>query len=378
MNEAFSVFVVDDDPFVLDALRGILESDYVVETFPSAVACQDRLATQKPGMFLLDVRMPEIDGYTFCREIKDHVALRQIPVTFVSSHDTIEARLKGYDAGGEDFIVKPFVSEEVLRKVQVAHQIATEKSSMRQQLEESELLSSLVMSNMDEYAVLVPFLRDLAGLKTEHEISAGLLDLLRRFRLDGVVQTRISGRTLTVSAQGTDLPLETSIVDHLRSMGRLFEFRNRSVFNYKSLSLMVNNMPLQDPEFCGRLRDHLCIAAECVDARLKASEIEESERCNQAAIREAVTQISASSNRARQTHLRNSTACGELLLSLEMDFSRAFAHIGMSENDESSLSKLLHNFNDRMLKLLDSGEESQRAMEDLGRRLQQLNTGTDH
>ncbi|MFZ4537450.1 response regulator [Propionivibrio sp.] len=120
MSETFKVFVVDDDPFILETIHGILKPDFAAETFSSAEDCLLRLETEKPGMFLLDVRMPGMDGYAFCRQIKDDASLRQIPVTFVSSQDTLDARLQGYDAGGEDFIVKPFQAEEVLRKVQAA------------------------------------------------------------------------------------------------------------------------------------------------------------------------------------------------------------------------------------------------------------------
>ena len=143
MSETFKVFVIDDDPFVLEIIRGILQSTYTVETFASVDACQSRLEIEKPGMFLLDVRMPGIDGYTFCRQIKDDSALSAIPVTFVSSNDTIDARLLGYDAGGEDFIVKPFEPEEVLRKVKVAQQIVESKLQLKMQVDDAELLSSL-------------------------------------------------------------------------------------------------------------------------------------------------------------------------------------------------------------------------------------------
>ena len=374
MSEAFRVFVVDDDPFVLDIIRVILEpeADCVVETFGSAEACLMRLAAQKPDMFLLDVRMPGMEGYAFCRQIKDDGRLRQIPVTFVSSQDTIEARLKGYDAGGEDFIVKPFEAEEVLRKVHVAQQIAQGQRSLVRQLEDSELLSSLVMANMDEYAILVRYLRELISWESEQEVASGTLDMLQRYRVAGVVQTRIAQSIHTLSAQGTDRPLETSVLEHVRNMGRIFEFRSRSVHNFQRLTLMINNMPVHDPEFCGRLRDHLCIAAECADSRLKAIETEESNRRNQAGIREAIERISASTHHARSNYLRDRAACAELLMALDQDFSRIFAHLEMSNSDELTLTELVSTFSQELLKLLDGGEATQQAMEDLGNRLAQL------
>jgi CheY-like chemotaxis protein len=369
MSETFSVYVVDDDPCVLDIIRGILEPDCAVETFESVDACLSRLETSRPDMFLLDVRMPGIDGYAFCRQIKDDAGLCHIPVTFVSCQDTIDARLKGYDSGGEDFIVKPFEAEEMLRKVHVAQQIAQGKRNLQMQAEDAELLSSLVMASMDEYAILVQFMRKLITLNSEQEIAAGMLELIQRYKLDGVVQTRISGRTLTISAQGSNLPLETSVVDHARGMGRIFEFHSRSVHNFDRLTLMINNMPQHDPEFCGRLRDHLCIAVECAESRLKAVETEESSQRSQAGIRDAIERIGASTSNARQAYLRDRAASAELMMLLEQDFSRAFAHMEIYDKDELTLTALVGNFTEKLLNLLDSGEETHQAMEDLGRRL---------
>jgi len=375
MSGSFKVFVVDDDPFVLDIIRGILEPDCTVESFESVEACAPRLETVKPDMFLLDVRMPGIDGYVFCRQIKDDAGLRHIPVTFVSGQDTIDARLKGYDAGGEDFIVKPFEAEEVLRKVQIAKQIAKEQRSLKSQLEDSELLSSLVMANMDEYAILVRFMRELISWETEQEIANGILEMLQRYKLDGVVQTRISGRTLTLSAQGTNLPLEASVLNHLKGMERIFEFRNRSVHNFERLTLMINNMPVSDPDYCGRLRDHLCIAAESAEARLKALETEEANQRSQEGIKAALERVRAMTASLHQAHLRDRATSSELFVRMEQSLANSFVHLGMSEDQERHLGDMINGFMKELMELLDRGEETHQALQDLGARLGQLTPG---
>jgi CheY-like chemotaxis protein len=376
MSGTFNVFVVDDDPFVLDIIRGILEPDCTVETFESVEACAPRLESVKPDMFLLDVRMPGIDGYAFCRQIKDDPGLRHIPVTFVSGQDTIDARLKGYDAGGEDFIVKPFEAEEVLRKVQVARQIATAKRALASQLEDSEMLSSLVMANMDEYAILVRFMRELISWNSEQEIANGVLDMLQRYKLDGVVQTRISGRTLTQSPQGANLPLETSVLNHVRGMERIFEFRNRSVHNFDRLTMMINNMPLEDPEYCGRLRDHLCIAAESGEARLKALETEEAGQRSQTGIQGALERVRTMTAGLHQAHLRDRAASSELFVRLEQGLANSFVHLGMSEDQERHLGDMINSFMKELMDILDRGEETQEALQDLSERLGQLTSGS--
>ena len=372
MDEPFKVFVVDDDAFVLDVIRGILEPGCAVRTFACVEDCQSALAQEAPGMFLLDVRMPGIDGYAFCRLLKDDAALCQIPVTFISGQNTLEARLKGYDAGGEDFIVKPFQAEEVLRKVQVAQQIARSQRSLAQQLEDSELLSSLVMANMDEYAILVRFMRELISWETEQEIAAGILAMLQRYRLDGAVQIRISQRSLTLSAKGTDLPLETAVFNHVRSLERIFEFRNRSVHNFERLTMMISNMPLQDAEYCGRLRDHLCIAAESAEARLKAIETEEAGQRSQAGIKAALERLRSLMTTLHQEHLRDRAFCSELLVRMEHGMASAFVHLGMSEMQELHLAELIQGYMGELVELLDRSEQTHGSLRDLSEQLGRL------
>jgi DNA-binding response OmpR family regulator len=372
MNDPFKVFVVDDDSIILDVMRSFLEPDYAVSTFDSAESCQVRLATEKPDMFLLDVGLPGIDGYAFCRQLKDDPAYARIPVAFVSSHDTINARILGYEAGGIDFVVKPFDPEEVLRKIKVAQSIIKNQQSLEEQAEAAEFLASLVMASMDETGLLLQFMSKLIAWESTQEIAAGLLELLQRYRLDGVVQTRLAHSTETLSAAGANLPLETSIIDHVRGLGRIFEFHKRSVHNFERITIMVNNLPLAEPEYCGRLRDHLSVAAQGVDARLKAIETEEANRRSQAGILLALESISTTIMSLSDAHRRNGVESTALMQELQQTLTNSFFRLGLTEGQEIFLQNMVGNFMKRMVELLDRGEETQSTLQRLNEQLSQL------
>ena len=372
MNNLFKVFVVDDDPIILEVMCSFLEPDCVVMTFDSAEACQAHLAKEKPDMFLLDVGLPGMDGYTFCRQIKDDAAFTRIPVTFVSGHDTIDARVLGYEAGGVDFIIKPFEPEEVLRKVKVAQSIVHSQHSLEEQAEAAEYLASLVMAGMDETGILLQFMSKLIAWDNTQEIAAGLLELLQRYRLDGVVQTRLAQRTETLSAAGANLPLETSVIDHVRGLGRIFEFRKRGVHNFDRITIMINNLPLAEPEYCGRLRDHLAVAAQSVDARLKAIETEEANRRSQAGILLALDSISTTIMSLSEAHQGNATDSAKLMLELQQTLANSFFRLGLTEGQELFLQTMVGDFMKRMAELLDRGEETQLTLQGLNDQLAKL------
>jgi DNA-binding response OmpR family regulator len=372
MSDLFKVFVVDDDPIIRDLMQDIIETNCTMQAFDTAEACLLRLETDKPDMFLLDVSLPGMDGYDLCRKIKDDEAMNRIPVTFVSSHDTVDAKLRGYDAGGQDFVVKPFKAEEVRRKIKVAQQIVENQLTQESQTKDARYLASLVMANMDETGHVLAFMRQLISYETEREVAAGLLDLAQRYGLDSVVQTRIGQRTLTVSAAGTNIPLETSVLNHLRGMDRIFEFRQRSAYNFKRITLMINNMPLHDPDFCGRLRDNLCFAGEAAEARLWALETEEANQRSQTGIRGALERVRAMTTNLHQAHLRDRATSSDLFLRMEQGLANSFIHLGMSEDQERHLGDMIHGFMSELLELLDRGEETHEALQELGERLGQL------
>jgi CheY-like chemotaxis protein len=377
MSHSFSVFVVDDDPLVLEIISAILAPNCRILTFASAEACLEQLGSQQPDFFLLDIKLPGIDGYTLCRKIKDDPALRRIPVTFISSHDTIEDRISGYDAGGEDFIVKPFAPEELLRKLKVAQNMASAQRSLADQLEDAELLSSHAMAGMDEAGILLQFMSQLIAIDDTAEIADGALVLMQRFKLDGVVQTRLPDETRTISAAGKNLPLEVSVIEHVRKLGRIFEFRRRSVHNFERVTLMVNNLPLSDPDYCGRLRDHLSIAAQAIDARLQALQSETARQLAQRRFESALQEVDDAVATLRTAQRSDSTDGARLVRDWQESLLESFCRLGLTDAQEKILQDMVSSFINQMLALLERDNASREALQRISARLAGLRRATE-
>jgi response regulator RpfG family c-di-GMP phosphodiesterase len=103
-----TVLVVDDTPENLALMAGLLRSEYTVKVAPSgARALQIATADRPPDLILLDVMMPEMDGYEVMRRLKADACTRDIPVIFVTALDHAEDEQKGLDLGAVDYITKP-------------------------------------------------------------------------------------------------------------------------------------------------------------------------------------------------------------------------------------------------------------------------------
>lgn len=111
------LLIVDDQPSNLQLLYQIFKADYEVCT---AISGQEALAfcqRRQPDLILLDIMMPEMDGYTVCQRLKSDALTQDIPVIFVTAgNDPLEAA-RGLDVGGVDFITKPFLVRVVQARV---------------------------------------------------------------------------------------------------------------------------------------------------------------------------------------------------------------------------------------------------------------------
>jgi len=112
------VLIVDDTPDNLKILWDVLEPEgYKILAAPNGKTAL-RIATGAlPDIILLDILMPDMNGYEVCRRLKENETTKQIPVIFITVRDDKESVIEGFRAGGVDYIIKPFENEEVLLRV---------------------------------------------------------------------------------------------------------------------------------------------------------------------------------------------------------------------------------------------------------------------
>jgi DNA-binding response OmpR family regulator len=108
----------------------------------------------QPGLILLDIRMPRMDGYTVCRRLKANPQTAAIPVIFLTAATDLGERLEGFAAGGVDFITKPFAAEEVLARVGVHLELAARRrSALADAAETSAAVEAQSVTSLDEVLV---------------------------------------------------------------------------------------------------------------------------------------------------------------------------------------------------------------------------------
>jgi putative two-component system response regulator len=102
------ILLVDDENFYLDVLVELLRGDHqVIVAKNAAQALKRALANPAPDLILLDVLLPDMDGYGICRQLKENPRTAGIPVIFLTVMNEVEDEIKGFHLGAVDYITKP-------------------------------------------------------------------------------------------------------------------------------------------------------------------------------------------------------------------------------------------------------------------------------
>ncbi|WRH65566.1 MAG: diguanylate cyclase [Planktothrix sp. GU0601_MAG3] len=113
-----TILIVDDTPDNLRLLTKILESQgYIVRKSLNGRMALQGVQRHPPHLILLDINMPDMNGYEMCQNLKNSEITAQIPVIFVSALETLEDKVRAFELGGVDYITKPFQEQEVLVRV---------------------------------------------------------------------------------------------------------------------------------------------------------------------------------------------------------------------------------------------------------------------
>jgi len=115
------ILIVDDEPFNVDYLEQELEDlGYETGSAGNGREAVDKVASDPPDLILLDVMMPVMDGFTACRILKGNDETRLIPIVIMTALDGIEDRIRGIEAGADDFLTKPVNPRELIARIQTA------------------------------------------------------------------------------------------------------------------------------------------------------------------------------------------------------------------------------------------------------------------
>lgn len=211
MTERFKILIVDDEPLNVDFLEQELQ-DLGYETV-SAVGGLEALAkaaAEVPDLILLDLMLPDLDGWTVCRVLKEQAATQLIPVVIMTALGAREDRIRGIEAGADDFLTKPVHPQELLARIKTT---LRHKRKVDQSLSElrsiNAHLAKFVPEAVKRIVVANPKAPELA--LREQDVSILFVDISG--------YTRLSEQLSPYSVNGLVERHFSAFLDHIREAG---------------------------------------------------------------------------------------------------------------------------------------------------------------
>lgn len=356
MSDLPKILVIDDDLATRTLILKALSGPYELIAKASGEEALAWLEHQRPEILLVDVFMPGINGLEICRHFKTLDDSADVPVMFISGQENIDDRLQCYEAGGADFVAKPFHVRELKAKVDTLLAISSQTRQVREMASFASNTAMTAMTSMSEMGALLDFLKQFNACTSYLEVIETTLKGIGVFELHGAVQILTPKESLLRSDKGPATPLEASVIEHMRSMERIAGFKTRLSIRYDHVALLINNMPVADEALCGRIRDHLAILIEAADVRVKSIIAMQLAMDRGRAIENAVTQISetlhAIDENQRQTRTQVRTTIEEMTSRIE----KVLLEVALTNTEESYLMRVVRDSAEQVINA--HGEEA--------------------
>jgi two-component system, sensor histidine kinase and response regulator len=256
------ILVVDDTPANLQLLTGMLKKHgYRVRPVPGGKLALQAVQQVKPDLILLDINMPEMNGYEVCEQLKADAAWKEIPVLFISALDETVDKIKAFAVGGVDYVTKPFQFEEVEARVQThlkLRRLQLELARQNRQLQENyeqlkkledlqDSLTHMIIHDMRSPLMGLSGNLEILERNAEQRLNDNDLAILRRAQGSGSVLMGMVNSLLDVSRlEKGQMPLSVTnsdmdilIQNALDSLGSLTT-RVSLIYQKQSLPVMVN------------------------------------------------------------------------------------------------------------------------------------------
>lgn len=345
MSKNIKILVVDDEPMNRVVMTELLGEAFDVECVEDSQSCLealDYLDKWSPDLILMDVKMPGMNGLEICKIIKSRPDTEFIPVIFVSALDSPEERMEGYEAGGDDYIAKPYNDKELLKKIHLSISNSEKLKASQSNFQESMQAAMAAMTSTAEMGDILHFYQNSFSINTYSDVIKSLMSVLTSYGLHSTVSVFVNDDVISESNTGAVRQLEISVIKQLRDRNTsIFNFGSRSSYSYSNITILILNMPLDDEEKCGRLRDHIAMLAEGGNARIASLITEGQKNKQQGSLKELVVSTSAALQTLEQQQSVNQDELKKIMSQLSNDVEASFISLGLSEEQEDTLMDIV-------------------------------------
>lgn len=363
MPNKIDVLAIDDDKFVQKMISKTLESGGLsVRTADDGESGIKEAIRKLPSIILLDVEMPGINGYEVCDRLKNTEATKEVPIVFLSSHSSLRERLQGYEVGADDYLIKPFEAEHLLARINVLIKYQKERQELRSEFELAQKTAMIAMTGTSELGQAMQFLEKIFMYHSVDNLTQGLIECTDRFSLDCCVMIFANEQYYWHSSEGAISPLEKELIEMSDRDVRFLDFGCRTIINYPTVSLLIKNMPLDDMDRYGRIKDLLPILLSAVNTKINAFGTQEALTQQSLNLLNSFKMIRQNLYHLGSTIVKNRKDSTETMSSLVQNLNYDLLRMGLEEDQEEYLLSRIDSAIEEAMEQMDAGKEIREAL----------------
>ncbi len=353
MENTPRILIVDDNPLNLKILHSIL-TDYQVDEALDGEQCLSLITTNKPDIMLLDVNMPGMSGFEVCRRVKEQHG-DTLPVIFVSAADSLDERLEGYQAGADDYITRPFDVQELSFKIKIALRTISEKHALEDEINDISSVCETALTASSEMGIITQFIQRSCYCSNFSQLAQEIFAAMESFGLHTALQIRHMSGIINANPEGHNKQLENQLLSSFKEKGRLIEFQQRLIVNFPGVSLLVRNMPVDDPEKQVRIKDLMVVLVSAANARVSAVCVEQrlKDAGNLTSVMESAwTTVENIQQMLKQDYKK----IQHVMATMGEDIEEQFFSLALDEDQEQALMKTIDESSQKIFELLNNEE----------------------
>jgi len=360
METKIDILAIDDDKFVQKMIVKALQSGEmsirVANDGESGIA---EATQQVPDIILLDVEMPGINGYETCDRLRNLEATKDVPIVFLSSHSSLRERLQGYEVGADDYVIKPFEAEDLLARINVLIKYQEDRKELLVQYEVAHKNAILAMTSSSELALAMRFLEKSLSYHDIDNLVQGLFESMDQLSLNCCAMISANQQHYWYSSEGSGSisPLEKELIEMCDKGARFLDFGERTIINYPKISLLVKNMPLDEMERYGRIKDLIPMFLSAVNTKISTLNTQEALMQQSTNLIDSFSLIRKSLYHLGVTIVDNRRDSTKIMNALVQELNVDFLRMGLEEDQEEYLLTRVDTALEQAMIEMDAGKE---------------------
>lgn len=373
MSKKYKILSIDDDKFIHKLIGRTLESTYETMFALTGEEGINLAKFHKPDIIITDVEMPGLNGYEVCERLKSDPSTSHIPVVFLSSLNTLQERLLGFESGADDYLVKPFDAEDLTAKLSVLIRYSEEQEILHKKIEDAQKTAYIAMTGSSELGQAMQLIEQSFSAVTHEELAELLLSYARSKELNCTVHMLKPDSTICLTTQGMATPLETELMELLRAEeDRFRDFGCRTHINFPNMSVLIKNMPLDDMAEYARIKDSFPPIMAAYDAKIKALNIDNVIREQSIALNESFRAIKETIKVLGSSLHENAKLSFTIMSDMLSELNMTLPAMGLEDDQEEYILNKIESAVDSTKQAANTGEDISASFDMVISQLQSL------